>query len=157
MKKKVLIIGLIIVAAIIYFSIAKNSFNEKPIGENPIMNEGGSSSKIERGDSTQSNSIRYIDYSKSLFDQMFEKKRVYFFHANWCPTCKAANEEFMQNSDKIPFDVILFKTDYDVEKDLKSQYGITYQHTFVYVDSQGIEIKKWNGGGIEELKNNTSQ
>ncbi|HLL61234.1 MAG TPA: thioredoxin family protein [Candidatus Nitrosocosmicus sp.] len=98
---------------------------------------------------------RYMDYSQASFDTSKDKKRVYFFHASWCPTCKAANTEFMNQIDKIPQDVVLFKTDYDSEKELKKKYVITYQHTFVYVDSEGNEIKKWNGGGIDELVTNT--
>lgn len=142
MKKTVLIISLIVVAALIIFNLPKKNSNEK---------------MAEKVVSTQSSSDKYVDYSKSSFDQISDKKRVYFFHAKWCPTCKVANEEFMQNVDKIPSEVSLFKTDYDGEKELKAQYGITYQHTFVYVDSQGKEIKKWNGGGIAELISNTIQ
>jgi len=100
-------------------------------------------------------SSRYLDYTAQAFAGTRDKKRVYFFHATWCPTCKAVNEEFNNNPDSIPEDVILFKTDYDSEKELKKKYGITYQHTFVYVDADGRELKKWNGGGIAELTANT--
>ena len=98
---------------------------------------------------------RYMTYSKASFDAAKGKKRVYFFHAPWCPTCRPADSEFQANMDSIPEDVVLFKTDYDSSTDLKRQYGITYQHTFVLVDDQGNEIKKWNGGGIDELVANT--
>lgn len=104
---------------------------------------------------SQSQSSRYILYSKSNYDSNIDKKRVIYFHAIWCPTCKVTNEEFTNSPDRIPEDVVVLKTDYDSENDLKSKYGITYQHTFVYVDSTGNEIKKWNGGGIDELIENT--
>ena len=100
-------------------------------------------------------SSRYIAYSPKAFADSPDKKRVYFFHATWCPSCKIADEEFTNNTDAIPEDVMVFKTDYDTQSSLKQQYGITYQHTFVYVDSNGHEIKKWNGGGIAELTANT--
>lgn len=102
-----------------------------------------------------SNNGRYREYSESEYGLAADQKRVIFFHASWCPTCKVANEEFTSQADKIPEDVVLFKTDYDTETELKKKYGITYQHTFVLVDENGDEIKKWNGGGIEELINNT--
>lgn len=95
--------------------------------------------------------LRYADYSPQAFEESNDKKRVYFFHASWCPTCKVANEEFSSNPDGIPEDIVLFKTDYDTENDLKKRYGITYQHTFVQVDENGNEVAKWNGGGISEL------
>jgi thioredoxin 1 len=96
-------------------------------------------------------STRYVPYSQSEFERATDKKRVYFFHASWCPTCKVANIEFSNEAESIPEDVIVFKTDYDTQKELKKQFAITYQHTFVLVDTNGNEIKKWNGGGIEEL------
>lgn len=97
---------------------------------------------------------RYLNYSRGAYNDSKNMKRVLFFHAPWCPTCKVANEEFMSQQDKIPEDAVLLKTDYDTEQELKSKYGITYQHTFVLVDMDGNEIRKWNGGGIEELVNN---
>lgn len=138
--KKILLVGLFIVVSVstyIFFPRNKNT---------PTIKMEASQSKT---------AARYVEYSKEAFDKAINNKRVYFFHAKWCPTCKIANEEFIQNMDKIPNDVILFKADYDTEKELKTQYGITYQHTFVLVDNEGKEIKKWNGGDIEELISNT--
>lgn len=104
---------------------------------------------------TQENLLsRYVEYSPEVFENSKDQKRVYFFHASWCPTCKAANREFSENSHGIPGDVVLFKTDYDTQTELKKKYGITYQHTFVQVDESGNEIAKWNGGGLEELSAN---
>ena len=41
-----------------------------------------------------------------------------------------------------------------VGADLAKKYGITYQHTFVQIDSQGKEVTKWNGGQTDELAAN---
>jgi len=98
---------------------------------------------------------RYMTYSKAAFDAAKGKKRVYFFHAPWCPTCRPTDAAFQANMDSIPEDVVLFKTDYDSSTELKRQYGVTYQHTYVLVDDMGKEVKKWNGGGIDELIANT--
>ncbi|SRR3989339_195124 len=149
MKKTIIVFGIIIISTLVLFNLPKSTPKEIMVKEK--------STAMDKSDVTQVNSSRYINYSKTSFDQMYDKKRVYFFHANWCPTCKSANEEFIQNINKIPDDVVLFKTDYDTEKELKTQYGITYQHTFVFVDSQGKEIKKWNGGAITELISNTKK
>lgn len=108
-----------------------------------------------KDDGMMAKKSRYMDYSKTAFDAAKGKKRVYFFHATWCPTCKTSNEEFTGNPDGIPEDVALFKTDYDKEAELKKKYGITYQHTYVMVDENGNEVKKWNGGGLAELVANT--
>ena len=100
-------------------------------------------------------SRRYVAYSKTAFDAAKGKRRVYFFHAPWCPTCRPADAEFQAKADSIPADVVMFKTDYDSSTDLKKQYNVTYQHTFVAVDDTGREVSKWNGGGIAELIANT--
>lgn len=100
---------------------------------------------------TPSAAGNYIPYSESAYQASIGKKRVFFFHATWCPYCRAADQAFNANLGRIPADVVLLKTDYDTQKALKAQYGITYQHTFVYVDDAGNPIKIWNGGDIEEL------
>lgn len=97
----------------------------------------------------------YLPYAASVFDAAANRKRVLFFHATWCSTCKAADQELTSNMTKIPSDMTVFKVDYDSEEALKEKYGITYQHTFVYVDKEGKEIKKWNGGGLAEIIKNT--
>ena len=102
----------------------------------------------------QNASSRYIDYSPSAYEKYTDKKRVLFFKASWCPTCNAANEEYIDNLSSIPEDVVILKVDYDKETELKKQYSITYQHTFVQVDKNGNALTKWNGGGVEELRSN---
>ena len=82
------------------------------------------------------------------------KKRVLYFYATWCPTCSVANEDFTVNAARIPQDVVIFRTNYDSEVELKRKYAITYQHTFVQVDENGNELAKWNGGGLTELISN---
>ena len=102
-------------------------------------------------------SSRYVEYSKTVLDQSAEKRRVLYFYATWCPSCKAANENFTANPNKIPADVVVIRTNYNdpntdqEEKDLAKKYGITYQHTFVQIDGQGKQITKWNGGDTDEL------
>lgn len=100
------------------------------------------------------NESRYMVYSKTAFDAAKGKKRVYFFHAPWCPTCRPADAVFQKDAALIPENVILFKTDYDTSTELKKQYAVTYQHTFVQVDENGREVTKWNGGTIAELTAN---
>ena len=97
---------------------------------------------------------QYVQYSQDTYTAAAETKRVLFFHASWCPTCKVAREDFTSNMSLIPEGVTVLQVDYDTEKDLKEKYGITYQHTFVQVDAQGSEVTKWNGGGTKELAKN---
>lgn len=163
MKNLVIIVVLVIIAAGGYW-LLNSSQQPSQIGQtdnqpDAMMADETNNSASDNQTNTQATdnqddstfSSRYVDYSDIEYDQSTDQKRVLFFHANWCPTCKAANSAFEENMDQIPANVKVFKTDYDTQTELKNQYGITYQHTFVQVDSQGNEIAKWNGGDVEEL------
>jgi thiol-disulfide isomerase/thioredoxin len=84
-------------------------------------------------------------------------KIVLFFYADWCPTCRPVDKELKDNLTKIPAGVEIYRINYNdqdtdnEEKELAKKHGITYQHTFVQVDKEGNEIKKWNGGGLEKI------
>jgi thiol-disulfide isomerase/thioredoxin len=80
---------------------------------------------------------------------------VLFFHASWCPSCRALNSDIEKNVSAIPAGVTILKTDYDKETELKKKYGVTTQHTLVQVDKDGTLIKKWSGGS--KLENLLSQ
>jgi len=75
---------------------------------------------------------------------------VLFFHASWCPTCKAAMMDLEARKPELK-DVSVVIVDYDKYKSEKRKYGITYQHTFVQIDSKGKELAKWSGGGVDEI------
>lgn len=79
-------------------------------------------------------------------DQMADRAGttvVYFFHATWCPTCRATDESV--TTDGLPDGLTLVKIDFDTETELRQEYGITQQHTFVQVDQDGGELAKWTG------------
>lgn len=98
----------------------------------------------------------YKDYSPDVLAQAQQsgQKVVLFFHAAWCPFCRAAEAEITSNLGKIPSGVTVLKVDYDKERELKTKYAITYQHTFVQVDGLENQVTKWTGGGINELTTN---
>jgi thioredoxin 1 len=97
----------------------------------------------------------YVDYTKEAFDKAAGEKRVLFFKASWCPTCRSADKDFTANLKKIPANVVIFKADYDTETALKTKYNIARQHTFVYVDKAGKGLKTWSGGATAEILENT--
>ena len=104
---------------------------------------------------TMTKSSSYVDYVAKDFQANTTSKRVLFFAAAWCPTCRSADAEFKAKLSEIPKDVVIYKTDYDIETALKQKYGITHQHTFVYVNAKAEAIKKWSGGAMTEIIANT--
>lgn len=99
--------------------------------------------------------ISLADYraSKELYDA---SKVVLFFNATWCSTCKKARENLEADLSAIPADLAIVLVDFDSETDLKRQYGITVQHTFVQIDAAGNELSKWSGSlTAQEILENT--
>jgi thioredoxin 1 len=88
--------------------------------------------------------ILLSDYEASK-DSYSESKVVLFFNATWCSTCKKARSNLEANLSAIPADLVIVSVDFDSETDLKRQYGVTLQHTFVQIDSDGNEVAKWSG------------
>lgn len=180
MKNPFIIVIIIVVVAVLGFgayTFSKNSSqSDTMIKEDEAMMKkdetsmgGPEDSMMKKDDGSMENdkmmddkmtASRYAEYSKSVLDSASSNRRVLFFYASWCPTCKPADANFTQNENKIPDDVTLIRVNYkdpetdEEEKDLAKRYGITYQHTFVQIDRAGKEVTKWNGGQIDELLSN---
>ncbi len=94
----------------------------------------------------QKSAGQYMAYDASKLAMAAQGPVVLFFHAPWCPTCKAADTDINANVAAIPAGTTILKVDYDTNPELKKKYGVTYQHTFVQVNAEGTMIKKWSGG-----------
>ncbi|MCA9373330.1 thioredoxin family protein, partial [Candidatus Woesebacteria bacterium] len=98
-----------------------------------------------------------VPYTATALAQASTGRRVLFFYANWCPTCRPADADFSANLEKFPADLTVVRVNYNdtdtdaEEKSLAEKYGITYQHTFVQIDADGNELARWNGGQTAEL------
>lgn len=108
-------------------------------------------------DKMMEQSSQYVLFTPTVFADAASTRRVLYFYASWCPTCIPANADFEKNVSMLPRDLTVIRVNYndpDTDKDekaLAAKYGITYQHTFVQIDSVGNEITKWNGGAVKEL------
>ena len=79
-------------------------------------------------------------------NQMAEREGtavVYFFHAPWCPDCRATEEAI--EADGVPAGLTVVKVDFDSATDLRRKHGVTQQHTFVQVGPDGEQLAKWTG------------
>lgn len=164
MKAFIILLLLVILASggtVFYYS---NQPSESPLESrqqtDEVKTENTQSIKIPPNETSELPSAShgfYEFYSQDGYGYSKASKKVLFFFADWCPTCKESDEDFKSNIDKLPEDVAVFKVHYkdsgawDEEKALAERYGITYQHTFVQLDEEGHEITKWNGGGLNKL------
>lgn len=87
----------------------------------------------------------YRGYSPDLVADPAYETTILFFHAPWCPECRAFDESIRAGS--LPDGVQILQVDYDSETGLKQRYGVTLQSTFVRVDADGEEISSWVGYG----------
>lgn len=79
----------------------------------------------------------YTTYSAEAVAESTADQIVLFFHATWCPPCRALDRDITANRGSIPAGVAIFKADYDMEISLKQQYGVTRQHSVLLIDSNG--------------------
>ena len=70
--------------------------------------------------------------------------------SSWCPSCRKLEKDINASLSDIPADVTILKVNYDSEKELKTKYAVTQQHTLVQVDQSGNIINKWSGGNTLE-------
>jgi thiol-disulfide isomerase/thioredoxin len=82
----------------------------------------------------------YVNYSSDVVAATPGTKLL-FFHAPWCPQCRALDKDILAAA--LPENVTIIKVDYDTHQDLRQKYGITIQTTLVRVDDKGDLIKKY--------------
>lgn len=100
---------------------------------------------------------RYETYDNGLIDDAGYTMTVLFFYAAWCPECRAYDQAIKAGD--LPNGVQILKVTYDDAQDLRQQYGVTIQSTFVRVNAGGVKQTLWNGYGkdksIEAIIENT--
>lgn len=139
MKKPVIITlviaGIVLVVATIWLFAPKTSqySPQSSTSESTTTSQATSTSS-----STQPG--KYVDYTEDIIASTTGTK-ILFFHAPWCPQCKALDSSI--RSGKIPDGVTIIKVDYDSSQKLKQKYGVTVQTTLVSVDDAGNLIKKY--------------
>lgn len=158
-KKAIYISGAVILAVV---GISAFLMSKKPQDlkqNNPQMVQESNSNPLKTSTNTteQTTGGNYVEYSKSILENSADKRRILFFYADWCPTCRPTDKDLKENISIIPQDVMVIRVNYNdtytdqEEKELANKYDITYQHTFVQIDNQGNEVTKWNGVKTEEL------
>ena len=94
---------------------------------------------------------RYEPFTKQAYEDALASGKVVYleFYANWCPICAAQAPEIEAAFKELPTTKVSgFRVNYndsetdEDEKNLARQFGITYQHTHVILDSNGSLVKK---------------
>ena len=151
MNKTFWILGVIIIAlALIWFLRAgdtpedqlssmedtSTSVQEANVGESVVDNPEQAVVQKQEGS--------YESFSSEKLSLAEEGKVLLFFHAPWCPICRALESEITADLSAIPDGVHILKVDFDSATQLRQKYGVTVQHTFVQVDAGGNLIQRWS-------------
>lgn len=142
----IVIVALIaIIGGVSYFATKEASPTKE---ESAVKPEGDVVEKetnvIEKKPSTNTKQGTYGVYSPEKIALASEDSVLLFFHAPWCPTCRALESEINSNPSAIPNGVHILKVDYDTAIALRQKYGVTVQHTFVQVNTKGDSLQKWS-------------
>lgn len=111
--------------------------------ENVVVDDSAlGSDRVRGGDRHQSSdsSGSYVDYSSEAVSST-KGTRLLFFHAPWCPQCRALEKSIEVGP--IPEDVTIFKVDYDSNHQLRQKYEVTIQTTVVLIDDEGERIESF--------------
>ncbi len=163
MNKKILISLLIVVLLIalgfVYYSNLSTKKSDLSMNGKTDSPTEKSMDKMDKV-ANESAKSKYLIYSEGALTDASQNRRVLFFYASWCPTCRPADSEFLEKASSLPDNLTLIRVNYNDpdtdqnERDLARKYNVTYQHTFVQIDQNGNEIKKWNGGSLAEIIEN---
>lgn len=95
----------------------------------------------------------FIDFADYTADpsKYSNSKKIYFFHAEWCPVCKGIEQEINNDPSRIPNGVTLIKVDFEQETRLRKDYEVTYQYTFVQIDNDGKEVAQWTASNLDKV------
>jgi thiol-disulfide isomerase/thioredoxin len=99
-------------------------------------------SMMKKDESAMMKPTGYIAYDAAKVSEALKagQKVVLFFHATWCPSCKALDKAI--TADTVPADTLIVKVDYDTSEALKKEYRVASQHTTVMLSADGSEKSK---------------
>lgn len=147
-KKLLAVVGIVI--AIIAVFVVTSLFNSN-------SNQNSTKSKSLTTEQVASASTGfYTDYSTTNLAANPDGINIIFFHAPWCPVCRAAEKDINANLDKIPKKFQILKTDYDTSAELKKKYGVTTQSTYVKVDKDGNKLAMMNDFNGDQVNSGIS-
>jgi len=154
-----IIFGIVVIVGIGFFVFSGGKTEKQnPISETKneaVTNEVKTTEQPNTQEAVMAGAGSYEAYSPEKIALAEAGDVVLFFHASWCPSCRALGTDIEKNVGAIPAGLTILKTDYDEETELKKKYSVTTQHTLVQVDNDGNLIKKWSGGS--KLENLLSQ
>jgi thiol:disulfide interchange protein len=96
----------------------------------------------------------WIYSSAALQRAKNQGKVVLYFWAPWCASCTSLDLDLTNKKVTVPDGVTILRVDYDHASELKRQYSVVIQHTFVQIDHDDKPLNTWVGGEIKDVEAN---
>lgn len=111
---------------------------------------------MKKDDSNMMKPTGYMEYDSAKVSEALKnwQKVALFFHASWCPSCRALDKAILEDISSIPTDALIVKVDYDNSEEMKKKYSVTSQHTTVIIDADmALVSKKLGAKSVSEVLN----
>lgn len=144
MNKTILgiLVAILIIGGGVFFIISSSSNEDLSSTSNQTVSQSTTTPDSPDAEPRTASTGQYITYTPGA-ETSTEGTKVLFFHASWCSTCQALDQNI--KAGRIPDGVTIFNVDYDTEDALRTKYGVRTQHTLVQIDDSGNMIKSWYG------------
>jgi len=144
----------LIVGAIVGISVIggdNEDSNSNSSSSTVVQSDSGSVVETETETETESTGVdRYENFGPTALADATGTKRVLFFHASWCAVCNAFEKEIEEIG--IPEGITIIKANYDDERELKKRYKVSVQSTFLLLDDNEEEVRRWPfGQGLSDI------
>lgn len=137
MKPALIIFGtLILILTVGYFATA----GEETPNDQPSTVTAPSTPAATDAAAENTRPGTYTSYDENVLATTEADRILLFFHATWCPSCRALDQDIVANQANIPENVAIYRVDYDTATELKRKYGVTTQHSVVEIDRSGERI-----------------
>jgi len=131
-------------------SMADDGATDDHVGDS--MDDGSMDDSMDDDGAMEEGATFYKPFTKAEYDAAKAGGKVIYleFYANWCPFCRTQKpilESAFMNPE-MPGNVAGFQVNYndsDTDQDetnLARQFGITYQHTRIVLDSSGTQAHR---------------
>jgi thiol:disulfide interchange protein len=149
-RNQIVLLIFIVILVIIGLAYSQTRKNTSMFSNSSIDTK---ESSVSSGDELSGQN--YKDYSKADFDSALSNGKVVllYFTANWCPICKDQEpvnlEAYSTLSDDESIEVfevnILDNETTREDEEIADEYNVTYQHTFIVIDSSGEVSFRYTG------------
>lgn len=143
----IIIISLVTILSIAGFLILKKSPNQNTpqVPNTPISTtENNQLTSKYKGKILAGNNSPYLEFNLEDYQNAQREGKIIIlnFYANWCPICRAEAPEWQNAFNELNDENIVgFRINFndsdtdDSEKNVAKQFGVTYQHTKVILQS----------------------